>query len=204
MVTPLDFFRALPELETERLRLRALNPEDGEALFEWGRDPEMTRYATQVPLADRSEARRLIELFERRAALGQPRPWGIFWVDAHAPDERPLLVGTCGFGTVHGEYGCADLGFQVARSHWGRGVATEAARAALAAAFGPLELHRVEANCAVENHASARVLEKLGMRVEGVLRERMRVAGRYLDMKLYAILAPEFRAGADASGPATS
>jgi RimJ/RimL family protein N-acetyltransferase len=78
--------------------------------------------------------------------------------------------------------------------HHGRGYATEAARAMLALGFATYRLHRIEARAEPRNSASTRVLEKLGMRLEGHLRENEWVRGEWQSEVVYALLAREWRA----------
>ena len=85
----------------------------------------------------------------------------------------------------------AEIGFGVARTHWGQGYATEAARALLNAAFAHTPLHRIVAQCAPENIASVRVMEKIGMTREGVLRDVAWARGRWWSSAIYSILRPE-------------
>lgn len=88
----------------------------------------------------------------------------------------------------HGE-----LGYWLGVPFWNQGFATEAARAVLAFAFGELKLHRVQARHFVRNPSSGRVMQKLGMRLEGTHRHAAKRWDRYEDTALYAILAPEWR-----------
>ena len=87
-----------------------------------------------------------------------------------------------------------ELTYLYARLFWGRGYATEAARAILAYAFRDLDLHRVYATCRPANVGSSRVLEKLGMRREGHLVQHRWMKGRWQDSLLYAILDDEWLA----------
>jgi RimJ/RimL family protein N-acetyltransferase len=105
------------------------------------------------------------------------------------------LIGNCGIRIKSAEGRIADLGYELDPEEWGQGFATEAARALLDFGFGVLKLHRIWANCDAENVASARVLEKIGMRREGCLRENEWIKGRWRDMLLYAILEQEYHAG---------
>ncbi|HEX2052636.1 MAG TPA: GNAT family protein [Actinomycetota bacterium] len=88
-----------------------------------------------------------------------------------------------------------ELGYWVGREHWGRGLATEAAREATTYAFEVLGLHRVWATPFKRNPASIRVLEKLGFRPEGEFVECVLKEGRLESMLVYAITAPEWTAG---------
>jgi len=85
------------------------------------------------------------------------------------------------------------LGYCYDRAAWGRGYATEAASEILDFGFDVLLLHRVWAGCDPENVASARVLEKLGMRLEGHLRESERIRGAYRDTLVYAVIESDPR-----------
>lgn len=82
------------------------------------------------------------------------------------------------------------VGYWVARAHAGHGVATEALRQALDAAFGALRLHRVEAFTRVDNHASQRVLLKNGFTAVGTARRHIHLDGRWHDERLFECLAP--------------
>jgi ribosomal-protein-alanine N-acetyltransferase len=88
----------------------------------------------------------------------------------------------------------AELAYALARPLWGRGLATEAARIVIEHAFRAMGAHRVEAPCVAENRGSARVMEKLGMRLEGTRRRALFHRGRYWDVELRAILRDEWAA----------
>lgn len=94
-------------------------------------------------------------------------------------------------------HAAAELGYWIAVDAWGRGYATEAARALCGWAFTAWELHRIQARHLLRNPASGRVMEKIGMRREGVLRGATRKWDRFEDLALYAMLAPEWRGGPD-------
>ncbi len=85
----------------------------------------------------------------------------------------------------------AELGYWVGKPFWGHGFATEAGRAAVAFAFDTLELKRVFASAIAENAASKRVLEKIGMRHEGVQRAHICRFGVTSDLELYGVLRGE-------------
>ncbi|GMA86662.1 hypothetical protein GCM10025868_19120 [Angustibacter aerolatus] len=85
------------------------------------------------------------------------------------------------------------MGYVLAERVWGRGYATEAARAVLRWAFDTLDLHRVQAEVDTRNAASARVLQKLGFVLEGTLREDCVVAGEVSDTWVHGLLRREWR-----------
>ena len=84
------------------------------------------------------------------------------------------------------------MGYALARPLWGRGQVTEAAQAVIALAFAEYGLHKVWAHADVRNAASWRVMEKLGMSREGLLREHHAVRGEFGDMFSYGILRAEW------------
>ena len=99
------------------------------------------------------------------------------------------LVGGIG---LHGSGSQAMLGYCLARSAWGRGYATEAASLLVSHGFEALGLHRIWARCDAENGTSLRVLEKLGMRREGLARHDCRIRGEWRNTYLYAVLIDEW------------
>lgn len=161
-----------------------------------------------------ADARPLFRLIDAdRARLGRWLPWveetrterdsARFIVDA--TDERrrrrSLVLGIVAAGELCGTIGLhyvdwfdrsAELGYWIASSTEGRGYVLRASHLMLAFAFGPAGLHRVVLRCAVGNERSRMVAERLGFVREGLLREAHRVAGRFLDQHLYAMLGREF------------
>ena len=102
------------------------------------------------------------------------------------------LVGTIGLRDIDAEHSQAELGFWVALECWGQGYATEAARAVVGFGFGQLGLNRIYAHHMVRNPASGRVLTKVGMKQEGLLRQRVRKWGVFEDVVLLALLREEW------------
>jgi len=98
-------------------------------------------------------------------------------------------------GSGEPEYARASLGYAIAREYWGRGLTTEAVRAAIAFGFDHLSLNRIEARCIAENTASERVMRKAGMSYEGTLRDYVFRKGAYRDYKVYSTLRRERRSG---------
>jgi RimJ/RimL family protein N-acetyltransferase len=107
--------------------------------------------------------------------------------------REKCLIGGTGFASIDPDTESAAFGYVLNRAYWGRGFATEASRALLEFGFRSLALHRIVARCDVRNHASMRVLEKLGMRREGHFRKDAKKAGAWRDTYLYAILEEEWR-----------
>ena len=107
------------------------------------------------------------------------------------------MVGICSLRREKADASTAEIGFELAPAFWGRGLATEMGRALLDLGFRGLNVHRIQAHCVAENVASQRVLEKLGMRFEGRLREKHRFKERYWDELWFGILRPEWETGTE-------
>src|SRR5262245_21830836 len=146
------------------------------------------RYWSTPPMTALSEAEALLRDIQRHAEGTTLFQWGI------ARREDDLVIGTCTLFRIDREHRRCELGYILRRDLWGRGLATEALTAVLTHAFGPLGLHRVEADIDPRNAASLRLVERLGFTREGHLRERYFVAGDIQDSVIYGLLAPDWRA----------
>jgi ribosomal-protein-serine acetyltransferase len=102
------------------------------------------------------------------------------------------IAGVAGYHRIDRRNRATSIGYWLAAAHEGEGLMTAAVRALVDHAFGPLALHRVTIEAAVENRRSRAVPERLGFREEGVLRESELIGDRFLDGVLYATLAPEW------------
>jgi len=147
--------------DTPRLRLRRPLVSDAEAIYEYGSDPEVARYADWPVRADIGP---LVESLKARAATWETGD-EYSWVVTVRPADRAVGGVTC---RVAGH--SAELGYLLHREYWGWGYATEAAGAVVEWLSSRSSLYRIWATCDAENAASARVLEKLGFEREGVLR----------------------------------
>ena len=126
------------------------------------------------------------------AGQGEVFAKGKFYVFGMERKCGGSLCGTVGLREIDSEHSQAELGFWVAVEYWGQGYATEAARAVVTFGFRQLGLNRVYAHHMVRNPASGRVLEKIGMRREGLLRQRVRKWGVFEDVVLLAVLRGEW------------
>jgi ribosomal-protein-alanine N-acetyltransferase len=182
------------ELRTDRLHLRPFGAGDVDAALAYRDDPEFARFLPHVPLPfTRADA-------EAFVARNMAEPWETSPVFAVVLDGS--LIGTVNFEVEPpGAQGtrAAMLGYAIGRRWWGRGLATEATRAAMEWAVTEYQLSRVWASSDVRNVRSHRVLEKLGMRRESVhLADHVGRDGVMVDEAVYAvdfaIAAPRSRA----------
>jgi RimJ/RimL family protein N-acetyltransferase len=151
-------------LETERLILREWTPADAGVIYEICSDPEVMRHIGDGSVWETFERAEL--WMGRVTAAYSEQGYGRYAV---VEKESGRVVGSCGFGKAHGPAG-VDFGYVFARSVWGRGYATEAGRACLRYGFEQVGFEEVVADTDIENHASRRVLEKLGFEFRGLKR----------------------------------
>ena len=150
----------VPELRTERLLMRGFREEDLEALAEISADSEVTRWVGDPDGLSREDTWRRMAYFVGHWELRGFGQWALFERDSG------LLVGRAGLLQPDGWPGL-EVGWLVARPHWGRGFAPEAGRASLDWARDALGADHVISLIEPHNERSARVAEKLGMTVEG-------------------------------------
>lgn len=157
--------------ETERLRHRALTVDDAEAFFALNSHPEVMRYTHEPLLESLDEARRAIAAYPDFHTVGFGR-WGCVL------KESGDVIGFCGLKYLP-ELDVVDVGYRFLPEYWGQGLATEACRACVEFGFEVLQLERIVAFVLPENKASIRVLEKVGMELEGTVELEGMSAVRY-------------------------
>jgi ribosomal-protein-alanine N-acetyltransferase len=177
----------LPKLVTRRLVLRGFRPSDVDSLLAYRSDPELHRYTGADPTVRRSQARKAVAIF------GPTRPKREVLVWAIVLKSTGQVIGQCGFHPVEPAHARANLGYEVAREHWGRGIATEAARRIVRHGHDVLRLNRITGYCWKEHAASARVMRKLGFKFEGTLRQFQYRKGVFHDCRFYSHLPADPR-----------
>jgi RimJ/RimL family protein N-acetyltransferase len=148
------------ERDTERLHLRPLSMSDADALYPLHQDPVMQRYLGDGQVYDRDQSRTWLEW---HVALWEQEGYSFFAVELR-PEDR--FIGWLGLNKVLDDpelSGTPEIGWFIDRQLWGRGLATEGAREALCFGFDELGFDRVIARYNTDNHASGRVMEKIGM-----------------------------------------
>jgi len=179
-------FSSLPVLDTKRLRLRPLSMHEKD-MYRYASDPAVSRHvlwdAHESPRDTRSALRAAIRQYRN----GAP---GSFAIERRS-DRR--MIGTIGFMWINVDHKSAEVGYSLNRDYWNQGIMTEALRQVIAFGFDQLHLNRIEAQHETDNPASGRVMLHAGMREEGVLRQRLMNKGRFVDVKLYAILRSDPR-----------
>jgi RimJ/RimL family protein N-acetyltransferase len=173
-------------IRTDRLSIRPWRNDESERYHEVRGTAEVTRYLYDPPLTRRQAATKLRGL---RTEIRRPGEWINLAVEVNA---TRTVVGDVGLGWTSQVHRQAEVGYSFHPEHGGRGYATEAAAAMVGLAFSGLDVHRVCGRLDARNSASARLLERLGMRYEGHLVENELVKGEWTDEMIYAVLASEW------------
>jgi ribosomal-protein-alanine N-acetyltransferase len=173
---------------TNRLVLRDYETDDCPAVLAYQSDE---RYLQYYPWTERTEAevRAFVQMFLDQQ-IEQPRRKFQFVITLPSDGQ---LIGSCGIRRKNENEWEADIGYELAPEYWGQGYATEAATAIVDFGFRELHLHRISSWCIAENTASAKVLERLGLQLEGRLRENDYFKGRWWDILVYGLLKNEWR-----------
>ncbi|WP_237059286.1 GNAT family N-acetyltransferase [Microbulbifer sediminum] len=160
--------------------MRWLKPADLPALQRLFGNPEVVRFMALSQLETRADTEQFLESIVEGFLEGSLYQWGL--------DVEGQLVGTCTLAAIDRANGHGEIGFALARAYRGQGIMARAVRALLEFAFGPLGMHRVEADVDPRNTASIRLLERQGFTREGLLRERYREEGGFQDALIYGLL----------------
>lgn len=183
-----------PTIEFDGARLRPLRENDAEALCSYLRDPAVTEL-TAYPEVTMSLAETMIERSIRRWAEGELSRWGV------ALDGDDRLVGTCGFNEHNQVHRWAELAYDLAQAHWGKGLMPRAAAAAVDWAFRSGAVDRVQSFVRIDNRRSERLLLRCGFLREGCLRSFRVCRGRAHDYFVFGLLREDWGAGGRDPGP---
>lgn len=176
----------MEKLETDRLYLREFKEEDWSAVHKYASLEHVSRNQPWGPNTI-EETKAFVEEALADSAKS-PRTRYIF---AIVLKESKELIGAVEITIRSVANKSGEIGYIVNPDHWGKGIATEAASMMIGFGFGKLGLHRIYATCAPGNKGSRKVLEKLGMRFEGRMRDHILLKDGWRDSELFSILAGE-------------
>lgn len=180
-------FSKIPTLHTERLTLRRLSAADVDDMFDYAKRQDVTEYLRWYPHQSKKYTSDYLRYISARYKLGDFYDWAV------VENESGRMIGTCGFTSFDLPHDSAEIGYVLNPEFHGKGYATEAATRVLEFGFSELSLHRIEARFMKENTASLRVMEKLGMTLEGYRRDGMLIKEKYRTIGVCSILCHEWR-----------
>jgi RimJ/RimL family protein N-acetyltransferase len=183
-------FRPEQPVETPRLTLRPFTPDDFDDLYAYQSRPDVARYL-HWDARDNEQVREALVRQCDEITLGAEGDWLTFAVVWR---EAQKVVGEIGLKLISREHRQGEIGFVFNPDYHGRGLATEAAESMLTLGFAVIGWHRIIGSCDARNHASARLMERIGMRQEARFVRNQIVKGQWADELVYAVLDHEWRA----------
>lgn len=181
-----SFFYNLPTLKTERLTLRKLNLTDASDIFQFTKEPSITKFLTWNAHKSEQETSFFLESVLVKYEKGEPAQWAIVL------NETNTVIGISGFINHYTEHKKAEIAYIMSEKYSGKGYMTEALLKILKTGFFELNLNRIEAKCEKDNFASEKVMQKLGMSIEGCFKQYLFIKGKHRDFKFYSILKKDF------------
>lgn len=173
-------------METARLVLRRLEPTDAEMMFRnWTGDDKVTRFLRWDAHKTVDETKSMIQQWIDNYPYDSTYYWGMYLKNGE-------MIGSIGV-TITSEYDLkGELGYKIGSRWWNQGYSSEAARAVLDYMFRNTDVERIGSFSSVENIASGKVMEKAGMRYEGLLRHYYKTRDGFHDCVLYGIIRNEW------------
>jgi len=172
---------------TERLVIRRYTHDDVADVLEFASHPSVARVIFKNIQVTEEEVRKYIDLQNSHQPFEKDKVFEV----AVERKEDGKVIGFLGF--ICQDHRQGEIGWGLGVEHRGQGYATEAARAVMDYGFNSLGLHRIHADTSVDNLASWRVMERLGMRREGLLRGSVYEEGKWQDRYIYGMLVDEWR-----------
>ncbi len=179
-------FTESPQFETDRLLLRRLTPADAGDYYEFASDPIVTAQTTWARHITVYDSIEYLEKIMQRYEQAEEYHWGIVY------KSTGRLIGRTGLIRMDQTHSKAELGYVISNKYWNQGIITEATHPILSYGFQELGINRIEARCNYNNLGSYRVMEKLGMELEGILRKQLKIKGEFLDQRMYSILKDDY------------
>jgi [ribosomal protein S5]-alanine N-acetyltransferase len=181
------YFKEIPVLETERLLIRKIELNDVDDLFEVFSDPEVTHHMTwEVSKTKEETLKNFITVVMERHKKGESVDWSI----VHKDSKK--VIGNCAFVGWSDQHSKAEIGFVLNKHYWGKGFASEVLKELIRFGFEVIQLNRIEGVCDPDNVGSEKVMQKVGMKFEGLLRKNEYIKGEFRDTKVFSILKEEY------------
>lgn len=177
-------FEPFPELETSRLLLRRVTPDDVHEMFIMRSDPRILPH--REPIKTNDEALTYIQKITDETTNGISITWGIQYKD------EPKLLGTICFWNLQPQHDRAEIGYALLTEHHQKGIMTEVMPVVLQYGFEKMKLHSIEGYVNPNNSGSIKVLERNGFVQEGHFKENVKFPdGSYRDTVAFSLLAPK-------------
>jgi len=183
-----ELFLNYKVLRSDRLLLREPADQDISDIFEIYSNPEVMLYFDdRYAFKDIAEAEQMISDYHSAIRDKNGMRWAIVL------KENEKTVGTCGFHAISDYHKRIEIGYDLNRDYWGKGIMSEALSLIIDYAFGNSDVNRIEAFVEPPNKASLALLGKLGFCMEGTLREHEMCRGNLIDIQVLSLLKKEWK-----------
>ncbi len=179
-------FTHFPTLETEKIMLREMTPQDVNSLLMHFGNTEVVQFIGMQPIKTIEQANEWLRWMGGFFAAQDGLRWGL------ELRETGEFIGSAGLHHWNREAHYAEIGCDIAHPFWGNAYGQEAMRRIIEFGWESMKLNRIEADVVKGNMRSMHVLEKLGFKKEGVLRQRLLKGGKYYDVYLFGLLRNEY------------
>jgi [ribosomal protein S5]-alanine N-acetyltransferase len=177
--------KEFPIIETNRLMLRKVTTEDANDMFTYLSDKDVMKHMGLEPFQTINDVYDEINWYQTIYLEGTGMRWGIMLKDSGK------IIGSCGFLNMKTKHHRAEVGFELSKDHWGKGIASESLKAIVKYGFQHLQLERIEALIEPDNLHSQKLVERQGFQREGLLRHYEFTCGKFDDLFMYSILKDE-------------
>ena len=178
---------AFPVLETDRLILRQVTNDDVNSLLKYLSDIDVMKYYGLEPFKTIRDALDEISWYKSIFEKGTGIRWGI---SLKGQDE---IIGSCGFFNRNVEHCRAEIGYELSKEYWGKGIASEAIKTVITYGFEQLNLQRIQALIETPNIPSQKLVERQGFIREGLLRSYEFTCGKFDDLYMYSMLKQDYQ-----------
>ena len=179
--------KPFPTIEVGMIILREIEQKDINSAFQYFSDVEVVKYWGASPFTDPQHVAGMLNGMRLSFYKDEGIRWGI------ALKETDEMIGTIGFHNWSKSANRAEIGYELAREHWGRGILSSVMRPVLSCGFNDFGMNRIAATIRHENTASIKLIEKFGFKQEGILRDYQSVNGAYFDLLLFSLLKREYK-----------
>lgn len=184
----IDIYEKIPVIETKNLILRPLMTSDANDLFEFTSDPEVVKLTGMFKLQyNLQETVNYIE----KVSENYKKKLSVVWAVLHKPTKK--VIGIFSIFSYIPPHSKAEIGGAGSRIFWNQGLGTEAAQAMISFGFEQMKLNRIQATCDPRNIVSKRLIEKVGMKYEGCLRQYYYLQNTFCDRYIYSIIKDDIK-----------
>jgi ribosomal-protein-alanine N-acetyltransferase len=177
-----DCFLEFPVLQTGRITLRDIRPEDAMAIFRMRANGRVNRFISRPDMQDPKSAQELaertIQAWKNKQAIG--------WAGVLRGSGE--IIGTCGFNSIDYYNLRAEIGGELDVNYWGKKIAVEAVEAIVRYGMEQMNLHSIEAKVSPENRGAIALMEYLGFKKEAHFKDRVYFNGVFSDMAVYTLI----------------